>query len=414
MPRRPLPAARCLSMLAAAALSAVACGQHSRIPIAPPTSRPMVEDPAERLERAKAEMAETLESWRSDVGVPGVVAAFVLPDGRSFSLAAGDARIDPPGGAMTVDHRMFTGQTGDLIASAVVLKLVEQGRLSLDATIDIWLADQPWLDRLPNAHDITLRHLLNHTSGLPDHTLLPASLEQVRTNGDEAVTPSDVVQYVLDQSPRGEVGERYLQSNVNAALVAVVVERVMQRSIDDLAREWFLAPHGLDDLRPASERDPAGLPECRVRENSIFGLPVRAAPDGVYAVTPGPRFAVNNYVGRAEDLAQFAHVLFREGLLEYDTMREMLRFVEGDVLMQTRIGLGVQGRQGVMGPTFGRSGWIPGYMTEVAYYPAYGVSAAVQVNTTDGVGPRTLQGAADRLGRLLVAWRVIEEGVSPR
>ena len=87
-------------------------------------------------------------------GVPGAVVVALLPAGR-VDAAAGLADIRT-GEAMTVDHRFRIGSVTKIFVAALVLQLVAEGLLDLDG------------DAAPFAEGITIRQLLNHTSGLPD------------------------------------------------------------------------------------------------------------------------------------------------------------------------------------------------------------------------------------------------------
>jgi CubicO group peptidase (beta-lactamase class C family) len=88
--------------------------------------------------------------------VPGVSAGVVLPDGRALALAAGRANREremplEPG------DRLCGGSTGKTVVAAVLLQLVQEGKLGLEDLLGEHLGDEPWFERLPNASDITPR-----------------------------------------------------------------------------------------------------------------------------------------------------------------------------------------------------------------------------------------------------------------
>ena len=84
--------------------------------------------------------------------------------------------------------RMLAGSIGKTYFSAVALQLVAEGKLELDSQIKKWLGSEPWFDRLPNDDEITLRMLMNHTSGVPEHVLDPAFIAAVQERaGQEMV-----------------------------------------------------------------------------------------------------------------------------------------------------------------------------------------------------------------------------------
>src|SRR5262245_57670485 len=95
---------------------------------------------------------------------PGASAGIILPDGQVIGVAAGlaDRRARTP---MTSDSVLLQGSVGKTYVAAVALQLVHEKKLSLDDLVQKHLGKEPWFNRLPNARDITVRMLMNHTSG---------------------------------------------------------------------------------------------------------------------------------------------------------------------------------------------------------------------------------------------------------
>ena len=81
---------------------------------------------------------------------------------------------------MPLEARMLAGSVGKMFVAGVVLDLVGRGDLDLDAPISDWLGDEPWFSHLPNGPDLTLRLLMNHVSGVPDHLALDAYMDEAR------------------------------------------------------------------------------------------------------------------------------------------------------------------------------------------------------------------------------------------
>jgi len=93
---------------------------------------------------------------------PGATVGFVLPDGRHGSVSVGvsDLVKKTP---LAPGDRMLAGSIGKPYVAAVVLQLVEEGKINLDEKIEHWFSREVWFGRLPNAKEITLRMLMNHT-----------------------------------------------------------------------------------------------------------------------------------------------------------------------------------------------------------------------------------------------------------
>ncbi|MEA2178875.1 MAG: D-alanyl-D-alanine carboxypeptidase, partial [Solirubrobacteraceae bacterium] len=125
---------------------------------------------------AAASALPTAPQLRRDVaravaaGVPGVIV--LVRDGpRTVSVAGGSARLKPRA-PMRVDDRFRIASLTKTYVATVVLQLAGEGRLSLHDTVERWLPGM-----VPNGHHITLRHLLNHHSGLFDYFNDPQVLQ---------------------------------------------------------------------------------------------------------------------------------------------------------------------------------------------------------------------------------------------
>lgn len=111
-----------------------------------------------------------------------------VDDGRrTYRLSSGKARLDPPQG-MRPEAKLRVGSITKTFIATVALQLVGEGRLSLDDTVERW---QPGL--IPGGERITLRQLLNHTSGLYNYTDDGAFIQQLIADPLRRLTPQDLV-----------------------------------------------------------------------------------------------------------------------------------------------------------------------------------------------------------------------------
>src|SRR5262245_32040764 len=113
----------------------------------------------------KVELQRKLDEWHKAGKFPGATLGVALASGASFGLAVGysDRASKTP---MRPSDRMLAGSTGKTFAAATALQLVKEGRIGLDDKIEKYLGREPWFSRLPNSKDITVRQLMNHSSGL--------------------------------------------------------------------------------------------------------------------------------------------------------------------------------------------------------------------------------------------------------
>ena len=130
---------------------------------------------------------------------------------------------------MQPSDRMLAGSVGKTYAAAVALQLCEAGRLDLDAKTARWLSDEPWFPRLPNAEQLTLRQLMNHTSGLRDHVWMPDFHAALAADMQRVWRPEELVAYVLDTEPLFPAGAGWSYADTNYILVGMIIERVTGR-----------------------------------------------------------------------------------------------------------------------------------------------------------------------------------------
>ncbi len=141
-----------------------------------------------------------LEQAREEMMMPGLRAAFRLHDGRIVRAAVGlgDKEAD-----ILLDNTigMPGGSTGKSFVAALTMLLIEDGTLSLDDPASRWLGDTPWFERLPNADDILVRHLLSHSSGVSDYpdkmSFNLSMIGRVVRHGSARYEPEELIEFVL-------------------------------------------------------------------------------------------------------------------------------------------------------------------------------------------------------------------------
>lgn len=171
--------------------------------------RSLSKDAFEKLKRDVQNELNTRHkvAQMTDELFPGATVAFVLRDRRMAGFATGFSEIEKKS-AMSIESRMPAGSIGKTFVAAVALSMVSDGTLDLDGKIIKWLGDEPWFNRLPNHEIITLRQLLNHSSGLIDHVFDTGSGFQdymkkqvILGNTKRTIDPKELVQFILDKKP---------------------------------------------------------------------------------------------------------------------------------------------------------------------------------------------------------------------
>lgn len=174
--------------------------------------------------------------------IPGMSVAVLRGD--SVLLARGYGFADLEHRVPATDSTLYqSASVGKQFTAALVLTLAREGRLGLDTSIRRWLPEAPaaW-------QPITVRHLLTHTSGIPDYTEGAVDYRRDYTE-DELLAAA--VRLPLEFTP----GETWRYSNTGYALLGFLVRRATGRFYGDLLRERVFGPAGMPTARIISESD---------------------------------------------------------------------------------------------------------------------------------------------------------------
>jgi len=340
------------------------------------------------------EFQSTLNAFQKQYGFPGATAAYVLQDGTVGVAATGVADIEA-GTPMTVQSRMLSASIGKTFVGATTVALAREGVLDLDIPVSRWLGDRQWFTRLPNHNTITLRHLLTHSSGLPDHVHLDSFANEVSRKwrkNDNPFPPESLVWFILDRPPLFEAGKGWTYTDTGYILIGLVIEKATGRSYYNEIKERFLTPLGLTLTAPADRRFLPGLAAGYMTANNAFRLPRKTtAADGAMVWHPGLEWTGGGLVSNSRDLALWGTALFGGNAMPGSYLNELLNSVPiSPNTPDIRYGAGVGVyRTGPFGPVYGHSGWIPGYSSSLRYYPDHGIAIAFQINTDIGIVDNT-------------------------
>lgn len=348
-------------------------GLAPRAEAAPPT-------PAHRA------VAGLLEAARRASGFPGACAAWVDRDGHSDAVAVGE---------LTTGDRLMSGSIGKTYVAAVTLRLVARGKLDLDATVATYLGDAPWLRHVPNGEATTLRQLMQHTSGIPEHVWQPKFQEAVHANPDRVWTAPELMGFVADQKPMFAPGEGWSYADTNYVLLGAVIEAVVGQPCFEVVRREVLQPLHLEDTAPNEQRAVPGL--AGGHTSGLLGF--AAGPvvvDGKYPVNPQFEYCGGGMSSTTLDLARWCRALYAGEVVSDALRTQMLDGVPAKTGPRQRYGLGTIVVDSAHGRAFGHTGVMPGYLSIMLFYEDLGLAVAVQFNTdvTKQLGKR-LEAHAD-------------------
>jgi D-alanyl-D-alanine carboxypeptidase len=336
-----------------------------------------------RFEEVRRAVQEKLNELHKNADFPGATVGIVFPGGESLSVSTGLSDREK-NRTLVPSDKMLAGSIGKTYVSALVMQLIQEGKLNLDEKIKWWLGKEKWFSRLPNAEEITLRMLMNHTSGISEHVLDKKFLAAVMEQPDKVWSPEELVAYILDTKPLFPAGKGWSYADTNYILVGMIIERVTRQPLYNTVTRRILQPLKLGQTVPSDKRIISGLITGYSMPNSPFGFEGAVIVDGKFIVNPQFEWTGGGFASTAEDLARWAKALYEGKAFDKKYLAEMLSAVEAKTGKGDKYGLGVQVRPSEWGMTYGHSGWFPGYLSNMEYYPEQKIAVAIQFNTDNG------------------------------
>ena len=248
--------------------------------------------------------------------VPGLQAFVRTADGKTWSGASGTTDLSRKV-PMQREHILRVGSTTKTLTAVILLKLVEEGQLSLNDPL------AKWFPNFPNAGAITVRQLLNHSSGIPDiipKVLMKSIIPSTYWKPEELVRI--IAQDETSFMPRGT----FEYSNTNYILLGLIAEKISGKPFIQLLHEQIIDPLNLKhtyfipyeqapiDLVPGFDRDLSSFPGMLDISEDNTSWATAAFTSGALAST-------------ADDLGVFYEKLFAGELLSPATMDEMTTYI---------------------------------------------------------------------------------------
>ena len=303
-----------------------------------PSDVPTSSDPVQGL----------LDEWAQD-GRGGVAVAIASEDDDLRIAVAGTA--GPDGGALAPDSPFRVGSLSKTFVAVMVLQLVADGTIALD---DLVITHAP---EMVIAEGITIRQLLAHRTGIPEHSdgeLAPA----VVADPARTWTPADVLALVTDQPRDFAPGEEFGYSNTNYVVAGLLLEELTGATLAQNLQTRLVEPLGLTStwFAPDDVRTPIG--------GFSDSLPGGDTDGASYRALETATGAAGALVSSAPDLATFLRALAHGELLPADTYAEM---TDG---LDEGWSLGVFPADPPSATGISNGGSVPGFTSYMQYDPA--------------------------------------------
>ena len=331
------------------------------------------------------------------VGTPGGPVGAIVTlyrHGRTTVLSAGRADAARPAAPRLGDH-MRIASISKAFTGAVALHLVDEGRLRLDDTIG---------RRLPGAMPrawsmVTIREMLNHTSGLPDYTQSDGFRMQAMTNPRGFVSPMQIIGWVRNKGLSFTPGSRYEYSNTDNIVVGLIAQRVTGRSFGQLLSTIVFGPARLSQTTFPTRR--ISLPTPFMHGYDVE--PGKPPQDVTTFLSPSGAWASGAIASTPGDLGAFIRADLGGRFFGTAQRDEQLRFIAGSSSPpgpgKNSAGLAIFQYQTRCGTVYGHTGNFPGYVQWAAATADGRRSVTTSLNIAAPTGAllqelRSLQAAA--------------------
>ena len=318
--------------------------------------------------KGEAESLKSRAQGLVDDGYPAALAAVSDAKGESAGVAVGKGNLET-GQAPPMDGEVRIGSNTKTFVAVVVMQMVQEGRVGLDEPIETYL---PGLIRGEgiDGSKITVRQLLQHTSGLPEHTDYYFSSNAAALESIQHYIPArDLLDVALSKPAAFEPGTQWSYSNTNYIVLGMLIERVSQRPVGEQIDQRIIKRLGL------SHTYFPGNGEKKIRGSHPQGYHINGEGvlEDVTEMDASLPWAAGAMVSTPSELNTFFQAVLDGRLLTQTSIDEMKN---GAVDASSHLGPGTVYGLGLIGTSlscggtsWGHGGTIHGYQTDNAVGP---------------------------------------------
>ncbi|WP_314458065.1 serine hydrolase domain-containing protein [uncultured Actinomyces sp.] len=313
--------------------------------------------------KGEAESLKSRAQGLVDDGYPAALAAVSDAEGESAGVAVGKGNLET-GQAPPMDGEVRIGSNTKTFVAVVVMQMVQEGRVGLDEPIETYL---PGLIRGEgiDGSKITVRQLLQHTSGLPEYTDTTPGRSDIFQVKDHYAQPRDLLDTALGKPAAFEPGTQWAYTNTNYIVLGMLIERVSQRPVGEQIDQRIIKKLGLSHTYFPAPGDRS----IKGTHPQGYHLSVDGELEDITEMDPAWAWAAGAMVSTPSELNTFFQAVLDGRLLTQASIDEMKKGVDtgsGGMVY----GLGLFGTPLSCGGTsWGHGGGIPGYETHNAVGP---------------------------------------------
>ncbi|WP_028594903.1 serine hydrolase domain-containing protein [Paenibacillus assamensis] len=285
--------------------------------------------------------------------VPGVIAG-VTKNGQKWSYASGEATIHDKTPVRT-DFHFRIGSTTKTFVATVILQLAGENKLNLDDSVEKWLPGVVQGNGY-DASKITIRQLLNHTSGIASYTANETFIKDLHSNLYKNYTAEDLIRIGISQKPSFAPGEKWEYSNTNTVLAGLIIKKVTGETYAEQIKKRIIDPLKLKGTSVPGSSSHLPSPHARGYYKLEGKLLDTTEMNTSWANAAG------DMISTVDDLNTFFSALLAGKLVKPELLKQMMTTVEAPLL--GKYGLGIYETKLPNGTSFwGHGGNLPGFST---------------------------------------------------
>ena len=330
---------------------------------------------------AQTELQSVLDTLVKSQEIPGLNLSYIGKNGKVISYSSGYSDLVKRE-RMDSSKIMFSGSIGKTYAAALLMKYHEYGRINLDEKFLSYFPEETWLQRLANIQDISIRMLLQHTSGLPRYVMKEEIWEMLEKDPDKVWTYRERLAVIFDEKPVHAPGEAWYYSDTNYILLGMLLEKLSGKDYYVLLEEEILRPFSLGSTFASLSRDIPNLPAGYSRLPEMFRMPGEVVVDGRYVFNPQLEWTGGGLACTTPDLAKWASIYYG-GEIFSDSILEMMctpTLAGSNIAPWTSYGSGSFIFETRHGKAYGHTGFVPGFNSIFACFPEKNLYMALQSN----------------------------------
>jgi D-alanyl-D-alanine carboxypeptidase len=273
--------------------------------------------------RLAVTLQQTLDQSRESIGVPGAVAFVERPDGTTWHGVSGLSDLQSLK-EMTPDLKFRIASITKTFTAAVTLQLVDEHTLSLDDTLESILPGA-----MPNGANVSVRQLLNHTSGYFDYIQAQKPIDfllEVSKNLSRIWTHEELLAVARANDPYFAPGKGFHYSNTNYLLLGMIIETKTRRSFAENVDFRILKPLGLEDTYVASDLD-IGMPPGSTNTYCYGDFGKGVAWTDTTNMSASWMFSAGSMISTAADLQKWLAALMSGRLISPTSRAAMFTYV---------------------------------------------------------------------------------------